>query len=151
MAFLGGVLTIFCYSFIPFCRLGVFVYPFFWGDILANDVSILRYSFPLDHRPPPSMVTQAPLIWLAALLAKNTTVPAISSGRPNLPFGFALAISASPPCAAIRPEAILEGKKPGAMLLQRMWRGPSSTARLRVRWIAAAERGEEVSIAVKQS
>lgn len=38
----------------------------------------------------------------------------------------------------MRPEAIFEGKKPGAMLLQRMCLGPSSTAKLRVKWIAAA-------------
>lgn len=77
-------------------------------------------------------------MWLAARLERNTTVPAISSGRPSRPLGFCRAISSAPPLSSIRPEAIFEGKKPGAMLLHRMWRGPSSTARLRVRWIAAA-------------
>lgn len=99
------------------------------------------YNMPLPHNPPPSTVTHAPLMWLAARLAKNTTVPAISSGRPKRPFGFSCATTSSPPCLAMRPEAILEGKKPGAMLLLRMWRGPRSTARLRVRWITAAGGG----------
>ena len=40
--------------------------------------------------------------------------------------------------ASINPLAILDGKNPGAMELQRMCRGPSSIARLRARWIAAA-------------
>lgn len=99
---------------------------------------LTTYNIPLPHNPPPSTVTHAPLIWLAARLARNTTVPAISSGRPRRPFGFCCATASSPPCLAIRPEAIFEGKKPGAMLLLRMWRGPRSTARLRVRWITAA-------------
>lgn len=103
-----------------------------------NDQSILTYNLPLDHKAPPSIAIFAPLRWLAALLHRYTTVPAISSGIPSLPLGFCFAISSSPPCSSIKPDAILEGKKPGAMLLQRMWRGPSSTARLRVRWIAAA-------------
>lgn len=63
---------------------------------------------------------------------------AISSGRPSRPFGCAAASASSPPFLAISPDAIFEGMNPGAMLLQRMCRGPSSTARLRVRWIAAA-------------
>lgn len=96
------------------------------------------YSLPLLHNPPPSKVIQAPLTWVAARLDRYTTAPAISSGLPSLPLGFILAIASTPPCLSISPEAILEGKKPGAMLLQRMCRGPNSTARLRVRWIAAA-------------
>ena len=62
----------------------------------------------------------------------------MSSRRPSLPLGFNLPISSTPPVISNRPEAIFEGKKPGAMLLQRMWRGPSSTERFRVRWITAA-------------
>ena len=36
----------------------------------------------------------------------------------------------------------MEGKNPGAMLLQRIFLGPSSTARFRVRWITAAFEAE---------
>lgn len=112
-----------------------------------NNHPIPPYNLPLDHNAPPSIAIFAPLRWLAALLHKYTTVPAISSGIPSLPLGFCFAISSSPPWSSMRPDAILEGKKPGAMLLQRMCRGPSSTARLRVRWMAAAV-GGVVSVCV---
>ena len=80
----------------------------------------LTYSLDLPHTEPPSRVIHAPLQWLPARLARYTTAPAISSGLPSLPFGFCFAICSAPPCKSIRPEAIFEGKKPGAMLLQRM-------------------------------
>lgn len=62
----------------------------------------------------------------------------MSSGLPNLLLGFASARACVPPVKAIKPFAIFVGKKPGAMLLQRMPLGPNSTARLRARWSAAA-------------
>lgn len=87
---------------------------------------------------PPSRVMLAPFRWLDALEERYTTAAAISSGLPNRLFGLASAIAFVPPVISIKPLAILEGKKPGAMLLTRMPRGPSSTARLRVRCRAAA-------------
>jgi hypothetical protein len=62
----------------------------------------------------------------------------MSSGLPSLLLGLASAKACVPPERAINPLAILVGKKPGAMLLQRMPRGPNSTAKLRVRCSAAA-------------
>ena len=96
------------------------------------------YNFDLPSTLPPSITMWAPFKWLDALEHRYTTVPAISSGFPSLLFGLASASACVPPVNAIRPFAILVGKKPGAMLLQRIPRGPSSTARFRVRWSAAA-------------
>lgn len=65
-------------------------------------------------------------------------MPAMSSGLPSRLLGLASASISVPPAISIRPLAILEGKKPGEMLLTRMPRGASSTARFLVRWMAAA-------------
>lgn len=100
------------------------------------------YNRLLPRMEPPSMVSTAPLTWLLARLARKTTAPAMSSGRPRRLFGLASASACSPPCSSISPLAILDGKKPGAMALQRMCRGPSSTARFLVRWMAAALEAE---------
>lgn len=105
------------------------------------------YSRLRPNTLPPSTVTTAPFTWLLALLAKNTTVPAISSGRPSLLFGFASASAFSPPCNSMRPLAIFDGKKPGAMALHRICRGPSSTARFFVRWMTAALEAEYPKVA----
>ena len=106
---------------------------------VASSTQFARtYSFGLPSTAPPSIGITAPFKWLPARLARYTTNAAISSGLPSLPFGFSFAIASCPPFASIKPFAIFEGKKPGAMALQTMCRGPSSTARFFVRWMTAA-------------
>ena len=56
-----------------------------------------------------------------------------------------------PPRRSIKPFAIFDGKNPGAMLLTRMCLGPSSTARLRVKCIAAAFEAEYPKVAFSPS
>jgi hypothetical protein len=110
-------------------------------DVIASlKMQDLLHSLPLPQSAPPSRTMLLPLICVAAREERYTTAPAMSSGLPSLPLGCCFAITSAPPWMSIKPDAILEGKKPGDMLLQRMCRGPSSTARLRVRWIAAARR-----------
>jgi len=103
---------------------------------------LILYNCDLCHNCPPSTGTVAPFTCPLALLAKNTTNPAISSGLPNLPVGFLLANASGPPMASINPFAMRVGKKPGAMELQRMCLGPSSMARWFIRWITAALEAE---------
>ena len=91
------------------------------------------HSDALAHMLPPSITMFAPLRCAPARLHKYTIVPAISSGSPSFRFGTMAAMFSAPPRISSRPLAILEGKKPGAMLLTRMCRGPSSTAKLRVK------------------
>jgi hypothetical protein len=62
----------------------------------------------------------------------------MSSGLPTRPFGFALSSASSPPLRSINTAAILLMKNPGAIALTRIWRGPSSIARLRARCMTAA-------------
>lgn len=100
------------------------------------------YNLPLPHKAPPSKVMQAPLQCPPAREARYTTAPAISSGIPSLIFGFMAAIASAPPCISIKPLAILLGKNPGAIALHMICRGPSSTARLRVRCMTAAFEAE---------
>lgn len=107
---------------------------------------LTNYSFdcsstsisPRDHKAPPSMAIASPFTCDPARLVKYTTIPAISSGRPNRLMGFALAILSAPPDSANSPLAILLGKKPGQMEFTVMPRGPSSSARLRPRCSTAA-------------
>jgi len=109
---------------------------------LLNPPPSIPYNCDLCHNCPPSTGTVAPFTCPLALLAKNTTNPAISSGLPNLPVGFLLANASVPPMASINPFAMRVGKKPGAMELQRMCLGPSSMARWFIRWITAALEAE---------
>jgi hypothetical protein len=102
---------------------------------------------PLAHTSPPSTVTVAPLICELALLDKNTTNSAISSGFPNLLLGSFAAISSAPPLSSNNPEAIFEGKNPGAIAFTRICLGPNSTARFLVRWITAAFEAEYPNVA----
>lgn len=62
----------------------------------------------------------------------------MSDGCPIRRLGFSFASASMPPIASMRPFAMREGKKPGAMALHMMWRGPSSTARWWMRWMTAA-------------
>jgi hypothetical protein len=62
----------------------------------------------------------------------------MSSGVPSLLFGVASASCCVPPDNSIKPFAIFVGKKPGAIALQRIPCGASSTAKLRVMCSAAA-------------
>ena len=115
-------------------RRNTFILPLLLTSVhLLLGHRLALYKFALPHNAPPSIVTQVPLQCPPALLAKYTTAPAISSGRPSLRFGFCAASFFSPPCISISPLAILLGKNPGAIELQIIWRGPSSTARFRVR------------------
>jgi hypothetical protein len=102
---------------------------------------------PLAHTSPPSTVIVAPLICELALLLKNTTKPAISSGFPSLLLGFFAANSSAPPVKLINPLAILLGKNPGAIALTKICLGPSSTARFFARWITAALEAEYPNVA----
>lgn len=97
--------------------------------------------------PPPSSTITPPLLCPPALLHKYTTAPTISSGLPNLPFGFSLAIASSPPCNAINPFAILLGKNPGAIEFTNICLGPRSTARFLAKCIAAAFDAEYPNVA----
>jgi hypothetical protein len=99
-------------------------------------------SFPPANIFPPSTTIVSPLTCPAALEHKNTTIPAMSSGRPRRPLGFCLANFSSPPDLPIKPDAILEGKKPGAMPLTNMFLGPNSTAKFRAKWSTAAFEAE---------
>lgn len=100
--------------------------------------AVSPHSLDLPQTLPPSITMLAPFRWLDAREDRYTTVPAMSSGFPKRLFGFASASDWTPPVSSINPFAIFVGKKPGEMLLTRMPRGPSSTARFFVRWIAAA-------------
>jgi hypothetical protein len=102
---------------------------------------------PLAHTSPPSTVIVAPLMCELALLLKNTTKPAISSGFPNLLLGFLAASVSMPPVRLISPLAILLGKNPGAIALTKICLGPSSTARFFARWITAAFDAEYEKVA----
>jgi hypothetical protein len=102
---------------------------------------------PLARTSPPSTTIFAPLTWELALLDKNTTKPAISSAFPNLKLGFCAASNSAPPLKSNSPFAILLGKKPGDIELTRTCRGPNSTARFLVRWIAAAFDAEYPKVA----
>jgi hypothetical protein len=64
--------------------------------------------------------------------------PAMSSGSPRRFRGLSSRSCWSPPSNSINPFASLEGKNPGATVLQVMFLGPSSMARFLERWCAAA-------------
>lgn len=71
--------------------------------------------------------------YLPAAEHKNTATPAMSSGSPSRPMGLSLLSSSIPPRLSMRPCASLDGKKPGAMMLDVIFLGPSSTEKLRAR------------------
>lgn len=95
-------------------------------------------SLPAVNLAPPSTATLTPLTYFPAGEHRKVATPPISSGSPNLPRGLSWLRLSSPPRLLIRPCASLLGKKPGAMELDVMLRGPSSTARFLARWSAAA-------------
>jgi hypothetical protein len=78
-----------------------------------------------------------------ALLLKNTTNPAMSSGFPSLLLGLLAANCSSPPVRLMSPLAIFEGKNPGAIALTKICLGPSSTAK----FLARSRSRSRISIA----
>lgn len=76
-----------------------------------------------------STLTWKTYTYFPAAEHRKTATPAMSSASPSLPKGLSLLSSSMPPRLLIKPWASLEGKKPGAMTLDVMFRGPSSTAR----------------------
>ena len=91
---------------------------------------------------PPSITIPAPVMWAAALEAKKTAIPPISSGVPTLPVGWTPS-SASRPCSNAKA-VMREGKTPGQMALTRTKRSAREVASVRVRWSEAALEGWSV-------
>lgn len=120
------------------------------GLLTSSYLCYSRDSLPADNLAAPSTEISTPFLQVIsweqprtrannthtyppALEHRNTATPAISSGSPSLPRGLSLLSSSTPPRLLMRPWASFDGKKPGAMMLDVMFFGPSSTAKFRAR------------------